>query len=41
MNTQPNLPASERACPLAFLVVPAFLSALVWLYALLSHVAAP
>jgi hypothetical protein len=41
MNTQPNLPPTDRPCPLAFVVVPAFLSGLVWLYALLSHLTAP
>jgi hypothetical protein len=41
MNPQPNLSSTDRPCPLAFVVVPAFLGTLVWLYALLSHVSMP
>ena len=41
MNTQPTVPTSDRPCPLAFVVVPAFLGSLVWLYTLLSHMTAP
>jgi hypothetical protein len=31
-----NLPA-DRPCPIAFVVTPAFVCALVWLYALLGQ----
>jgi hypothetical protein len=41
MDPQSNLPPGDRPCPLAFVVVPAFLSGLIWLYALLSHMAPP
>jgi hypothetical protein len=33
-----NLPA-DRPCPIGFIVMPAFVSALVWLYALLGSMA--
>ena len=41
MDPHSNLPTNDRPCPLAFVVVPAFLSGLVWLYALLSHMTVP
>jgi hypothetical protein len=36
MNDLANLP-SDRPCPIGFVVLPAFVSALVWLYALLGQ----
>ena len=36
MNPQANLPMTDRACPLAFVVAPAFVGALVWLCAMLA-----
>jgi hypothetical protein len=32
---------TDRACPLAFLVATAFVSALVWVYAMLTQVPLP
>jgi hypothetical protein len=40
MNPQSNLATTDRPCPLAFVVVPAFLGGLIWLFALLSYMPA-
>jgi hypothetical protein len=36
---QTRTTTDDRSCPLAFLVVAAFASSLVWLYMLLGHLA--
>ena len=41
MGPQSNLPMTDRPCPLAFVVVPAFVSGLIWVYVLLLHMTAP
>jgi hypothetical protein len=38
MNTQRNLPMADHSCPMAFVVVPSFVGALVWLCILLGQV---
>ena len=37
MDNQPIDQTTDRDCPVGFVVVPAFLGGLVWLYALLAH----
>jgi hypothetical protein len=37
MQTRTPATADDRSCPLAFLVIAAFASSLVWLYTMLGH----
>jgi hypothetical protein len=37
MESETHAPASDRGCPMGFIVIPAFLSGLVWLCALLAR----
>jgi hypothetical protein len=36
---QPANLSTDRACPLPFVVVPAFVAGLIWVYMLLTHMA--
>jgi hypothetical protein len=38
---QSPLPMTERPCPLGFVVLPAFVGGLIWVFVLLSHFAKP
>ncbi len=37
MDNLPTNPTTDRDCPVVFVVAPAFLCGLVWLYTLLTH----
>jgi hypothetical protein len=39
MDPPANLSTLDRPCPLPFVVVPAFVGGLIWVYALLTHIA--
>jgi hypothetical protein len=37
MDGEPHVPTTDRPCPLVFVVAPAFVGALVWLWSLLGR----
>ena len=39
MQPPANLSTTDRPCPLPFVVVPAFIGGLIWVYVLLTHLA--
>jgi hypothetical protein len=39
MDPQTNLSTTDRPCPLAFVIMPAFVGGLIWVCVLLAHLA--